>query len=157
MKKQLAKIAAVSLMIQICLAAEESMPRGYTIPTIDLSKQTHRQVKPSRVHEGRMHRGVAVPHATPQRVRPPSPTGRAKCTQGAHGGPFLLMDYVCTSFSASSGAYYIGVVLNRTNGAIMSTTPKKVRPFFFAYQNIAVITPSRPPWKDIPPVHTLNR
>jgi len=43
-KKQLAKIAAVSLMVKICLTAEESMPRGYTIPTIDLSKQTHRQV-----------------------------------------------------------------------------------------------------------------
>ena len=44
MKKQLAQIAAVSFVIQVCLAAEEPMPRGYTIPTIDLAKQTHRQV-----------------------------------------------------------------------------------------------------------------
>ena len=44
MKKQLAQIAAVSFAIQVCLAAEEPMSRGYTIPTIDLAKQTHRQV-----------------------------------------------------------------------------------------------------------------
>ena len=44
MKKQLAQGAAVSLLLQVCLAAEEPMSKGYTIPTIDLAKQTHRQV-----------------------------------------------------------------------------------------------------------------
>ena len=44
MKKQLAQGAAVSLVFQVCLAAEEPMSKGYTIPTIDLAKQTHRQV-----------------------------------------------------------------------------------------------------------------
>ena len=44
MKKQLAQGAAVSLVVQVCLAAEEPMSKGYTIPTIDLAKQTHRQV-----------------------------------------------------------------------------------------------------------------
>ena len=44
MKKQLAQGAAVSVLLQVCLAAEEPMSKGYTIPTIDLAKQTHRQV-----------------------------------------------------------------------------------------------------------------
>ena len=38
MKKQLAQGAAVSLLLQVCLAAEEPMSKGYTIPTIDLGQ-----------------------------------------------------------------------------------------------------------------------
>ena len=33
-----------SMAIQVCLAVDQPMPKGYTIPTIDLAKQKHRQV-----------------------------------------------------------------------------------------------------------------
>ena len=52
-----------------------------------LVKRAHRQVEPSRVQEGGVNRGVAVPHAAPQCVRSPGPSGRTKCTQRAHRGP----------------------------------------------------------------------
>ena len=44
MKKQLAQIMVLSMAIQACLAVDKPMPKGYTIPTIDLAKQKHRQV-----------------------------------------------------------------------------------------------------------------
>ena len=44
MKKQLVQIMVLSMAIQVCLAVDKPMPKGYTIPTIDLAKQKHRQV-----------------------------------------------------------------------------------------------------------------
>ena len=44
MKKQLVQIMVFSMAIQVCLAVDQTMPKGYTIPTIDLAKQKHRQV-----------------------------------------------------------------------------------------------------------------
>ena len=44
MKKQLVQIMVFSMAIQVCLAVDQPMPKGYTIPTIDLAKQKHRQV-----------------------------------------------------------------------------------------------------------------
>ena len=44
MKKQLLQIMVLSMAIQVCLAVDKPMPKGYTIPTIDLAKQKHRQV-----------------------------------------------------------------------------------------------------------------
>ncbi|HJN88949.1 MAG TPA: sialidase family protein, partial [Verrucomicrobiota bacterium] len=35
---------AAGLLGQVAMAANKSLPRGYTIPTIDLARQTHRQV-----------------------------------------------------------------------------------------------------------------
>ena len=43
MKKQLVQIMVFSMAIQVCLAVDQPMPKGYTIPTIDLAKQKHRQ------------------------------------------------------------------------------------------------------------------
>ena len=44
MKNWIPIITSLCLFGQIALAEEKRQPKGYTIPTIDLSKQTHRQV-----------------------------------------------------------------------------------------------------------------
>ena len=45
---------------------------------------------------------------------------------------------------------------NGTKGAIKSVTSKKLLLFFLPNQNMATRTPMNPPWKDIPPSHTLK-
>ena len=44
MKNWIPIIMSLCLFGQIALAEEKRQPKGYTIPTIDLSHQTHRQV-----------------------------------------------------------------------------------------------------------------
>ena len=44
MKNWIPIITSLCLFGQIALSEEKRQPKGYTIPTIDLSKQTHRQV-----------------------------------------------------------------------------------------------------------------
>jgi len=38
MKKQLVQIMVFSMAIQVCLAVDKPMPKGYTIPTFDPAK-----------------------------------------------------------------------------------------------------------------------
>ena len=44
-----------------------------------------------------------------------------------------------------------------TSGATKSATAQNDRPDLRPYHHIAAITPSRPPWKDMPPWVILNR
>ncbi len=46
---------------------------------------------------------------------------------------------------------------NGMSGATKSATVKKWRLVLWANQTMAVMTPIRPPWNDMPPVQILNK